>query len=598
MNRKNFLKATLGSFFAGIGGITGYSFFANGNYKKDFPNVPENHKNLPPNGKTVCILGAGLAGLQAGCELSSRGFKVILLEKTAHAGGKLKTWKDKHFARKYFGKKGYSREHGLHAIWGFYKNLREFLGRYNIKINQLGKYDSFYYFISNRGVHNKIRNTTWPVPFDRIEMLNNGVYIPSREDIQKSDLDPVDMLSASSKMWGFDFLDAEERSYLDSITFYDWATQNGMSVEYIKHFFDALSEMGFFMTTKECSALAVFNFMCLGNLPADSRVDFFKWPPDETFINPMVEFIQSKGGEFHFLHEVTSVQRDSNGKIQSVATNQSLPKGRFKRCRICGNIMGEGDYEHCPFCGAHASELESVFNPPSKVITADHFVVAMDVIGAKKFLQTSSLSKEDEYFQKIGNLTNAQILCVNLLYENSNFWDKKFPEGPKSAMDFMPTGFEYLGFTSNWSSKQIPELKALGADLIEVQVSKWKELLRYSHKEIADLVHGELKQIFPDIKPYSEFYINRWDTYTGFRPGDEANRPQIQSPIENLLFIGDWVFVDQHSVFMERTNVMAKTVTNLLLEKIGSTEGKLTILKSGTPDPLIGMLKFFTKVRS
>ncbi|MBK6605731.1 MAG: hypothetical protein IPG24_09685 [Leptospiraceae bacterium] len=164
-------------------------------------------------------------------------------------------------------------------------------------------------------------------------------------------------------------------------------------------------------------------------------------------------------------------------------------------------------------------------------------------------------------------------------------------------MDFMPTGFEYLGFTSNWSSKQIPELAAKNIDLIEVQVSKWKELLKYSHKEIADIVHKELKTILPELKDYSEFYINHWDTYTGFRPGDEANRPSIQSPIENLLFIGDWVFIDQHSVFMERTNVMAKTVTNMLLEKIGQKEGRITILKSGTPDWPTDILKYITSIR-
>lgn len=72
--------------------------FANAEYKK-YSSYTRNHVNIAPNGKTVCILGAGLAGLQAACELSDRGFKVILIEKTANAGGKLKTWKDKNFAK-------------------------------------------------------------------------------------------------------------------------------------------------------------------------------------------------------------------------------------------------------------------------------------------------------------------------------------------------------------------------------------------------------------------------------------------------------------------------------------------------------------------
>jgi NADPH-dependent 2,4-dienoyl-CoA reductase/sulfur reductase-like enzyme len=113
MNRKEFLNLALKSILlsgaTGLGGSVGYSYFGNSNYKKSFPHVKENHVKLSPNSKTVCIMGGGLAGLQAGCELSDRGFKVIILEKTASAGGKLKTWKDKNFAKEHFGEKGYSR---------------------------------------------------------------------------------------------------------------------------------------------------------------------------------------------------------------------------------------------------------------------------------------------------------------------------------------------------------------------------------------------------------------------------------------------------------------------------------------------------------
>ncbi|WP_167884262.1 FAD-dependent oxidoreductase [Leptospira idonii] len=601
-NRKDFVVKSLkwlgGSAAVGLTGGLGYSFFGNSQYKESFPHVPENHADFPPNGKSVCIVGGGLAGLQAGCELADRGFQVTILEKTGTAGGKLKTWKDKHFGKKHFGKKGYDREHGLHAIWGFYKNLREFIGRHKFKIKKLSTNDSFYYFVSKRGVQSKIHSTTWPIPFDRLEMVNNGIYVPSREDINVPASNMVETLFVSMKMWGFDFSNQKDRLYLDSITFYDWAIQNGMSVEYIKHFFDALAEMGFFMTTKECSALAVVNFIKLGNQPSDSKVDFFQWPPNESFIEPMIAHIESKGGKIIYHQEISGIEKDASGKVKSVRTNEALPKGKIRRCRICGNVIGAGDYDHCPFCGAHHSEIEVLDNIKPGVFDADYFVIACDVPGTKKFLTTSRLSDEDDYFKKVMKLSNAHILCVNLLYENSDAWSKRFPEGKWSAIDFMPTGYEYLGFTSNWSAVQIPELKEKKIDLIEVQVSKWKELLQYPFPKIAEIVHEELKQILPDLPKFSEFYINHWDTYTGFRPGDEANRPTIQSPIDNLLFIGDWVFVDQHSVFMERTNVMAKTATNMLLKKIGAKDGYITVLRSGIPDLATDLLKYVTSVRS
>lgn len=603
MNRKEFLKKSLlvtaGSLGVGLTGGIGYSFFGNSKYKADFPSIPANKVKLKPNGKSVVIMGGGLAGLQAGCELVDRGFKVIVLEKTSIAGGKLKAWKDKFFAKKYFKDQPYTREHGLHGIWGFYKNLREFLGRHNFPINKLSTDDSFYYFVSNQKVQNKIPVTTWPIPFDRLEMLNSGMYIPSVEDVNRAAPNQLMALKAAAKMWGFDNSDLRQRMYLDSISFYDWAKKIGVHDQYIKHYYEGLAEMGFFMSTKECSALAITNFMKLGCLPSDSKVDYYKWPPDETFINPMVDYIRANGGEVHFDSEVSNIKL-KDGIIQEISVNNTIPKSRAKRCRICGNIMGDGHHGHCPFCGAHESSIE-ILSPdkmPIRSYTADHFITAMDLPGAKKLIALNKLN-EHAYFEKSKKLTTATVLCVNLLYEDSTAWTDRFPEIDFwNAHDFFPTGYKVLGFTSNWSSKQIPALKEKRVDLVEVQVTKWQQFVGMSFEDIATKVHEELLQIVPNLPKFSEFYINRWDTYTGFRPGDEANRPEIQSPIDNLYFIGDWVSVPHHCVFMEKTNVTAKTVTNMILEKEGIAEGKIELLKSGTPDWPVDLLSIFTDVEA
>ncbi|MDZ4725658.1 MAG: FAD-dependent oxidoreductase [Leptospira sp.] len=603
LNRKEFIKRILKYTGAGLGasmlsGI-GYSFFANGRYKMEFPLVPDNKVDLPKNGKSVLILGGGLAGLQAGCELVDRGFKVIMLEKTSFPGGKLKAWKDSHFARKIFNNKPYSREHGLHGIWGFYKNLREFIGRHNFPINKMKDHDSFYYFVSSQKTQSKITTPTWPIPFDRLQMLKSGIYVPSAEDVNVPAPNQLNALKAASKLWGFDYLDAEQRNYLDSISFYDWAVKLGVNEQYIKHYFEGLAEMGFFMSTKECSALAIANFLKLGCLPSDSRVDYYKWPPDETFLYPMVSYIREKGGEVHFDSEVSKIKIENN-RVTSVEVNSMYPSGKVKRCRVCGNVVGVGHSGDCPFCGAHESMLELLTPQNSKIrtYTADHVITAMDLPGAKKLITNNSLQNHT-YFDKAKKLSTATILCVNLMYENTDAWEKRFPEESFwNAHDFFPTGFKILGFTSNWSARQIPELKEKRIDLIEVQVAKWSQFVGMTNSDIAKKVHEELKLVVPTLPEYSEFYINRWDTYTGFRPGDEANRPEIQSPISNLYFIGDWVFVPHHSVFMEKTNVTAKMVTNIILDKEKQTKGKIEILRSGTPDWPVDLLSLFTSVKA
>lgn len=601
MNRKDFFKKTAyysllgigGGFFSGLG----YSYLANQNYKKDFPVLPENKVKLKKNGKKVLILGGGLAGLQSACELVDRGFQVKVLEKTNFPGGKLKAWKDKEFAKKIFKDKPFTREHGLHGVWGFYKNLREFLGRHEISLNRLGDNESFYFFISSQGVQNKIEIPTWNVPFDRFQISGKSLYIPSVEDLKIPSSGKLNTLNAARKMWGFNYLNKSQRDYLDSISFYDWAKKIGVSEQYIKHYFDGIAEMGFFMTSKECSALAIANFIKLGSLPKDSRVDYFRWPPDETVINPMVDYIIKNDGEVEFNTEVTSLKIIDN-KIISVKVNENFPKTKYKRCRVCGNIIDFSHHGECPFCGAHESMLEILSPNESKVkeFFADHFITAMDLQGVKKFIINNNL-KVDPYFEKITKLTTATILCVNLLYENSDAWEKRFPSKEYwNALDFFPTGYKVLGFTSNWSTKQIPFLKEKKIDLIEVQVSNWKQFASSSSKEIAKSVHEDLKKIIPNLPEFTEFYINKWDTYTGHRPGDEKNRPEIESPISNLYFIGDWVFIPHHAVFMEKTNVSAKMVTNIILEKENFSEGKITILKSGTPDWQVDLLSLITSV--
>jgi len=104
-------------------------------YKQEYPVVPENHVNLPKNDKKVLIIGAGPSGLIAGCELLDRGFDVTILEKNARPGGRIISWRDKTFGvpSKDQNWKGHPIEYSTHIIPDFYKNLKEFLGRHQIK---------------------------------------------------------------------------------------------------------------------------------------------------------------------------------------------------------------------------------------------------------------------------------------------------------------------------------------------------------------------------------------------------------------------------------------------------------------------------------
>src|SRR5271156_6152617 len=71
--------------------------------------------------KTVAVIGGGIAGISAACNLCERGFEVHLFEKEHYLGGKVGSWQ--------FESNGEQlrTEHGFHGFFRQYYNLRNFL---------------------------------------------------------------------------------------------------------------------------------------------------------------------------------------------------------------------------------------------------------------------------------------------------------------------------------------------------------------------------------------------------------------------------------------------------------------------------------------
>lgn len=84
----------------------------------------EPNRSLPEkivSTKKVAVIGGGIAGISAACNLSERGFDVHLFEKETFLGGKVGSWE--------FESNGETlrTEHGFHGFFRQYHNLRNFL---------------------------------------------------------------------------------------------------------------------------------------------------------------------------------------------------------------------------------------------------------------------------------------------------------------------------------------------------------------------------------------------------------------------------------------------------------------------------------------
>lgn len=196
-----------------------------------------------------------------------------------------------------------------------------------------------------------------------------------------------------------------------------------------------------------------------------------------------------------------------------------------------------------------------------------------------------------EYFRKAGAIRSKSVYVCNLWFEGKGYWEKALEtmnQGPSPVL--ITTGYRNMSVMINrsirmwadsgrhwvWSDEYVDK----NVTVLEVHVARAEEVSNIDSKEIAALVYGDLKNFIPDLPEPKGHYVNRWNTYLNCYVGEEAKRPAIQSPIDNLLFIGDVVWLPHSSQWMEKTNVTAKWATNLILDKAGQNEGKITILPS------------------
>ena len=570
-----------------------------GELGKSYPVSPENNRILPPNGKSVVIVGGGLSGLQAGVELSARGFKVTILEKTGTVGGKLKSWRDKGFGPASDSYKddpsfpGYVREHGIHAVWGFYNNLREFMGRYGWGLMDMPDDVSIYHFRDKDGTVSHIPNPSWIAPYDKVELVRSLLNL---DHLAKADR--ADALRLFSKLATFDYADKQQREYLDSMTFEDYGQRLGLSKALIDKVCDSLLEMAYFDNVDKASALTLANLIQLvAGAPDDIKINLYATPVAETFLRPMANFITAHGGEIHFNTEVTDIQV-SEQRIAAIKASP-VPAQAFKRCSICGGLIFDGMEVggECPYCGAQSDMLREIraHERAERRYEADFYISALDGPGLKQVIGNNLQALGGSaYFQNILKLNAKSVFVCNLWFDDKGHWEQAIKdEQGRPAICFFATGFKHLGITINrsvrvqggdgkkvvWSQEYVDRK----VTVIETQIAKAEAVASLNSKEIAWKCWGELKAVMPQLPEPTGWYVNRWNNYTAYHVGDERNRPAVQSPIDNLLFIGDNAFVPHPAVFMEKTNVTAKWATNLLLDKIGKPEAKITILASGTP---------------
>lgn len=552
--------------------------------------VPQNQVKLPPNGRSVILIGAGLSGLITACELIDRGFKVTVLEKNASAGGRLRSWREKGFGvpSKNPEWTGHPIEHGTHVLFNFYNNFRDFMGRHGLTARPTpinGEVGGFVFAYADGAIH-KVPISHAVAPFHTLPMARNaGPHVPAADAVQ------FGVRQALASM-SFDSFSKTDIAYLDSLSMSEWGEAVGMPKTYVAALMDPLWDMANFRPSSQTSALYYHRF--LGAMFGDWKDLYFHQvfhdSYDDSIIEPLRKYIVENGGEVLFNQEVVSIHSSDN-RIAGLRTREIDNEWI---CPVCGEVHdAPGPCRRC----SHVI-LEPI-SAPAREYHSDEYLLGVDIPSAKK-LFTKAPFKDLAFFHDTQNLPTSSVIVVYLWYPRvvgkpgvKSNWHDHFGD----CECYMTGGFKYLGTTLNWSIRKKESFKEFDADIIETQIARVEWTQGLDNNAIAMRIHEDMKSLIPGLPDFLDSQVVRWDNFSAMTVGSEKFRPAMFTPLENFAILGDWNELDHNCILMEKVNVNARRAVNHLVEKYQIAGGKMVILPSETPNLIVDVVRKIHSVK-
>lgn len=471
----------------------------------------------------VVIIGAGLAGLTAGAHLAARGIPPLLLDPDKlWPGGRLAGGDPDvltHQGREW----AFDSEHGVHALWGGYVNMRATLDRFlDLRlqastgeewINRWGRE------VRRIEAGSAVRWSLLPAPFHYLNLL----FAPRFW----STITPLDFLSLPgflfSLLWTVGQDPIQEGVALDGLTLEDYfrgwtpnlrATITGVGVNMLAAPKEDISLTGL---------VAALRFYTLLRR-ADWHPHYLPDNPHRCLITPLIESIEGRGGKLLRGAEALQLHRvDSGWRIRY---HDSL--GRMDR-----------------------------------TLYADHVILATHAPGAARLLLNSESTRAEAARLKFpGTVRNATV----------RLWFDVAPQpGAPAGMftgDFLPDNFFWLHRLYDdfreWHA-------ATGGGAIELHLYAGDALLERQPDNVLIIrCVDEVQRAFPELRGHFLHGVIRRNSrvQTNFRVPTRDSL-HLQTPWEGITACGDWIGYPTPSLWMERASTTGIAAANRVLESHG-----------------------------
>ncbi|KAH9649456.1 15-cis-phytoene desaturase /chromoplastic [Citrus sinensis] len=437
----------------------------------------------------VVIAGAGLAGLSTAKYLADAGHKPLLLEARDVLGGKVAAWKDGD---------GNWYETGLHIFFGAYPNIQNLFGELGINDRLQWKEHSMIFAMPNKpGEFSRFDfPEVLPAPLNGIlAILRNNEMLTWPEKVKFA----IGLLPAI--IGGQAYVEAQ-----DGLTVQEWMRKQVQPSDLVREnegvpdrvtteVFIAMSKALNFINPDElsmqCILIALNRFL---QEKHGSKMAFLDGNPPERLCLPIVEHIQSLGGEVRLNSRVQKIELNDDGTVKNfLLTN--------------GNVI-DGD--------------------------AYVFATPVDILK----LQLPENWKEMAYFKRLEKLVGVPVINIHI------WFDRKL----KNTYDHLLFSRSSLLSVYADMSLTCKEYYNPNQSMLELVFAPAEEWISCSDSEIIDATMKELAKLFPDeiSADQSKAKIVKYHVVKTPRsvyktiPNCEPCRPLQRSPVEGFYLAGDY----------------------------------------------------------
>ncbi|MBE9069432.1 FAD-dependent oxidoreductase [Leptolyngbya cf. ectocarpi LEGE 11479] len=613
-----------------VGGTLGYTRFS-----KPQPTLHQvDPLDLPQTvGRptTAVVVGGGLAGLAAAYELSKRGVKVTLLERSPQLGGKIASWPIQ------VGEHELRMEHGFHGFFPQYYNLFSLVDELQVQDNfqSLNFYAVLYkngykpeaFYPSNAAfpwnivdlavssdnrlrwginltnlkhleVFREITSFRMPQTYERLDHLSvdewgqgqfpQGLYDLYFLPFAKSSLNAPDVLSAGELMQFFHFYffgnpeglafngtcEDMGRCLVDPLSQAIEANGGriltGVTVSQVNWGEDKIASVDY---QKGTIAANPVPFWCDRNPLLSTDTTDYYGAGDRLYV---VEANGDRAISLTCTHQGCSVNKE-------IAANGFVCPCHGAAYDAQGTVVSGPAQDNLAQFKVLQRERDRIqliaANPVKNTddlvgnLDADYFVFAADIPGIKNLFALSQGTPNPTILAQVNQLQVADPFAVGRFWLDRDFdWEHSWFTSLSGydLTDSITLYHKVQGDYIKWAAET-------GGSVVELHAYCYKEKQFPTQQVLLDTFKKELYEIVPELEGANILHqelVNQ-KNFAGFPPGSYPNRPSSATAVSNLMFAGDWVKMPFPCGLMERAISSGLLAANEILHREGSARRPL-----------------------